>query len=60
MSEGTVEDLLEKGLRAPQLPVVNGAVVRAFGNGTKRINRQALIGFEIDGSQLRASVRDSF
>jgi len=60
MSEGIVEDLLRNGLRAPQLPVVNGAVVRAFRNGTKKVKRLALFGFEIDGGQLRASVYDSF
>jgi len=40
--------LIGKGLRAPQLPVVNGAVVRAFGNVTKSIKGQALNGFEIN------------
>jgi hypothetical protein len=48
MSEGIVEDLTGKGLRAPQLPVVKGAAVRAFGNGTKGVKRQTFIGFEID------------
>jgi hypothetical protein len=41
--------MLAKGLRAPQLPVVNGALITAFGSRTKRIKRQALIEFEIDG-----------
>jgi hypothetical protein len=35
--ERIFEDLLAKGLRAPQLPVVNGALITAFGNRTKRI-----------------------
>jgi hypothetical protein len=37
MSEGIFEDLLTKGLKAPQLPVVNGALITASGNKTKRI-----------------------
>jgi len=40
------EDLLAKGLRAPQLPVVTGALITVFGRRTKR---QALIEFETDG-----------
>jgi hypothetical protein len=50
MSEGMVEDLTGKCLSAPQLPVVKGAAVRAFGNGTKGVKRQTFIGFEIDGA----------
>ena len=38
-----------RGLRAPQLPVVNRALLTAFGSRTKRIKRQALIEFEIVG-----------
>jgi hypothetical protein len=49
MSERIFEDLLAKGLRATQLPVVNAALINAFGNRTKRIKRQALIEFQIDG-----------
>lgn len=49
MPERIFEDLLAKGLRVPQLPVVNGALITAFGSRTKRIKRQALIEFEIDG-----------
>jgi predicted aspartyl protease len=49
MLEKIFEDLLAKGVKAPQLPVVNGALTTAFGNKTKRIKRQALIEFEIDG-----------
>ena len=49
MPERIFEDLLAKGLRAPQLPVVNRALIIAFGNRTKRIKRQALIEFQIDG-----------
>jgi hypothetical protein len=49
MPEGTVEDLLSKGLTAPQLPAVNGALVTAFGNRKKTTKRQALFEFEIDG-----------
>jgi hypothetical protein len=45
MPERIFEDLLAKGLRAPQLPVVNGALMAAVGN---RIKRQALVEFEID------------
>jgi len=37
------------GLRKPQLPVINGALTTAFENRTKRIKRQALSEFEIDG-----------
>jgi hypothetical protein len=48
-SEGIFVDLLAKGLTAPQLAVVNRVLVTAFGNGTKRVKRQALIEFEIDG-----------
>jgi hypothetical protein len=47
--EGIFEDLLAKGYRAPQLPVANGALIIAFRNRTKRVEGQALIGFEIDG-----------
>jgi predicted aspartyl protease len=49
MPKRIFEDLLAKGLRAPQLPVVNRALITAFGSRTKRIKRQALIEFEIDG-----------
>jgi hypothetical protein len=49
MPERIFEDLLVKGLRAPQLPVVNGALITAFGSRTKRIKTQALNEFEIDG-----------
>ena len=49
MPDGIFEDLLAKGLRAPQLPLVNGALITAFGSRTNRIKRQALIEFEIDG-----------
>jgi len=49
MRERIFEDLLAKGLRAPQLPVVNGALITAFGRRTKRIKRQALIAFEMGG-----------
>jgi hypothetical protein len=49
MPERIFEDLLAKGLKAPQLPVVNGALITAFGNRTKRIKRQALIEFKING-----------
>jgi hypothetical protein len=49
MPERIFEDLLAKGLSAPQLPIVNGALITAFGNRTKRIKRQALVEFEIDG-----------
>ena len=49
MPERIFEDLLAKGLRAPQLPVVNGALLTVFGRRTKRIKRQALTEFEIDG-----------
>ena len=49
MPERVFEDLLAKGLRAPQLPVVNGALITAFGSRSKRIKRQALIEFKIDG-----------
>ena len=48
MPEGNFEYLF-RGLRAPQFPVVNGALINAFGNITKRIKRQVLIEFEIDG-----------
>jgi hypothetical protein len=47
--KGIFEDLLGKGLRAQQLPAVNGALRTAVGNRTKRIRRQFLIEFEIDG-----------
>jgi predicted aspartyl protease len=47
--ERIFEDLLAKGVRAPQLPVVNGALITAFGSRTKRIKRQTLIEFERDG-----------
>jgi len=50
MLKGNIEDLLWKGLRAPQISVVNGALITASGNETKGIKRQALIEFEIDGS----------
>jgi len=50
MLEGYVEDLLWKVLRAPQISVVNRALITASGNGTKGIKRQAFIEFEIDGS----------
>jgi predicted aspartyl protease len=49
MPEKIFKDLLAKGVKAPQLPVVNWALTTAFGNKTKRIRRQALIEFEIDG-----------
>ena len=49
LPERIFEDLLAKGFRAPQLPVVNGALITAFGNRKKRIKRQALIEFEIGG-----------
>jgi hypothetical protein len=49
MPEKNLEDMLAKGLRAPQLPVFNGALITAFGSKTKRIRRQALIEFEIGG-----------
>jgi hypothetical protein len=49
MSKDIVEDLIGEELRAPQLPVVKGAVVSVFGNGTKKVKRQTLIGFEIEG-----------
>jgi hypothetical protein len=49
LPEGIAEDLLRKGLRTPRLPVVNGSLINAFGNKTKRIKRQALIEFEVDG-----------
>jgi len=52
MPERIFEDLLAKGLRAPQLPVVNGALITAFGSRTKRIKRQALIEFEIYESAM--------
>jgi hypothetical protein len=32
MPEGNFVDLLAKDLKAPQLPVVNGALITAFGN----------------------------
>jgi hypothetical protein len=41
--ERIFEDLLAKGLRAPQLPVVKGALITVFGRRTKRIMRQVLI-----------------
>jgi predicted aspartyl protease len=47
--EKIFKDLIAKGVKAPQLPVVNGALTTAFGNKTERIRRQALIEFEIDG-----------
>jgi hypothetical protein len=31
MPEGIFEDLLTKGLKAPQLPAVNGVLITAFG-----------------------------
>ena len=49
MPEGIFYNLLAKGLRAPQLPVVNGALITAFGSRTKTIKRRALIEFEIHG-----------
>jgi len=39
MPERIFEDLLAKGLRAPKLPVVNGALITAFGTRSKRIDR---------------------
>jgi predicted aspartyl protease len=48
MPERIFENLLAKGIRASQLPVVNGVLVNAFGR-SKRIKRQALIEFEIYG-----------
>jgi len=50
--KGNIEDLLWKGLRAPQIPVVNGALITASGNGTKVIKGQAFIEYEIDGSTM--------
>ena len=47
--KGIFEDLLAKGFRVPQLPIVNGALITGLGNRTERIKRQALIEFEIDG-----------
>jgi hypothetical protein len=49
MPERIFEELLANGLRAPQLPVVNGALITAFGGRTGRTKWQALIEFEIDG-----------
>jgi hypothetical protein len=49
MPENIFDILLAKSVKAPRLPVVNGALTTAFGNKTKRIRRQALIEFEIDG-----------
>ena len=49
MPERIFKDLLAKGLREPQLPVVNGVSITAFGSTTKRIKRQVLIEFKIDG-----------
>jgi hypothetical protein len=37
------------GLREPQLPVVNGALITALENRTKRIKKLALSELEIDG-----------
>jgi hypothetical protein len=34
MPEKIFEGWLAKGLKAPQLPVVNGALITAFGNRT--------------------------
>jgi hypothetical protein len=42
-------DLLAKDLRAPQLPVADGALISAFGSRTKRKTKEALIYVEIDG-----------
>ena len=39
MRERISEDLLAKVLRAPQLPVVNGALITAYESRTKRIKR---------------------
>jgi hypothetical protein len=36
MPERVFENLLAMGLRAPQLPVVNGVLITAFGRRTKR------------------------
>jgi hypothetical protein len=44
-----VSRILPNCLRAPQLPAVNGALITAFGSRTKRIRRQTLIEFEMDG-----------
>jgi hypothetical protein len=41
--------MLAKGSRAPQLPAVNGALITVFGRRTKRVKRQTLIEFEING-----------
>jgi predicted aspartyl protease len=49
MPEKIFESLLAKCLKVPQLPVVNGALITAFGNRTKRIKRQALVEFKING-----------
>jgi len=49
MPERIFKDLLAKVLRAPQLPVLNGALITAFGSRTKRIKRQAFFEFETDG-----------
>jgi len=49
MPERIFEELLTIGVKAPQLPVVNGALTTMFRNKTKGIRRQALIEFEIDG-----------
>jgi hypothetical protein len=37
------------GLRAPQLPTVNGALITGFRNITKIIKKESLIELEIDG-----------
>jgi hypothetical protein len=46
------EYLLANGVKAPQLLVVNEALMTAFGNKTKRIGRQALIEFQVDGVSM--------
>jgi hypothetical protein len=40
--ERIFEDLLAKGLRAPQLPVLNRVLITAFGNRTKRIKETGI------------------
>jgi len=49
MPEIIFEDLLAKGLREPQLPVINRALITAFENRTKRIERLTSSEFERDG-----------
>jgi hypothetical protein len=42
MPEKIFVDLVAKGLRAPQLPLVKRALLNVFGSKTKRVKRQAL------------------